>query len=125
MRAVQVVHAMSSLRAGIAIGGDVFPGSTLSDHCLRYQNIPEIKLIVVLGELGGQVHRHACRVNRLRNTQGSCLTRARQGEWSVQRSMTSNLEAWSHRALHFHFTVQCLQCRTPRVPICACECSSW
>ena len=41
--------------AGIAIGGDVFPGSTLSDHCLRYQNIPEIKMIVVLGELGGQV----------------------------------------------------------------------
>ena len=40
--------------AGIAIGGDVFPGSTLSDHCLRYQNIPQIKLIVVLGELGGQ-----------------------------------------------------------------------
>ena len=39
--------------AGIAIGGDVFPGSTLSDHCLRYQNIPDIKLIVVLGELGG------------------------------------------------------------------------
>lgn len=38
---------------GIAIGGDVFPGSTLSDHCLRYQNIPDIKLIVVLGELGG------------------------------------------------------------------------
>ena len=45
--------------AGIAIGGDVFPGSTLSDHCLRYQNIPEIKMIVVLGELGGQV-RLAC-----------------------------------------------------------------
>ncbi len=39
--------------AGIAIGGDVFPGSTLSDHCLRYENIPQIKLIVVLGELGG------------------------------------------------------------------------
>lgn len=40
--------------AGIAIGGDSFPGSTLSDHCLRYQNIPQIKLIVVLGELGGR-----------------------------------------------------------------------
>lgn len=42
------------VRAGIAIGGDVFPGSTLSDHCCRYQNIDAIKLIVVLGELGGQ-----------------------------------------------------------------------
>lgn len=39
--------------AGIAIGGDTFPGSTLSDHCIRYQNIPQIKMIVVLGELGG------------------------------------------------------------------------
>ena len=40
--------------AGIAIGGDSYPGSTLSDHCIRYQHIPAIKLIVVLGELGGQ-----------------------------------------------------------------------
>ena len=39
--------------AGIAIGGDSYPGSTLSDHCLRYENIPQIKIIVVLGELGG------------------------------------------------------------------------
>ncbi len=38
----------------------MFPGSTLSDHCLRYQNIPEIKMIVVLGELGGQVRLLAC-----------------------------------------------------------------
>jgi len=38
---------------GIAIGGDSLPGSTLSDHCLRYQRIPQVKMIVVLGELGG------------------------------------------------------------------------
>ncbi|GBG75748.1 hypothetical protein CBR_g20994 [Chara braunii] len=38
---------------GIAIGGDVFPGSTLSDHVLRFNNIPQIKMVVVLGELGG------------------------------------------------------------------------
>lgn len=31
----------------------MFPGSTLSDHCCRYQNIDAVKLIVVLGELGG------------------------------------------------------------------------
>jgi hypothetical protein len=42
------------LLPGIAIGGDTFPGSTLSDHCIRYQNIPQIKMIVVLGELGGR-----------------------------------------------------------------------
>ena len=27
---------------GIAIGGDVFPGSTLSDHVLRFNNIPQV-----------------------------------------------------------------------------------
>lgn len=27
---------------GIAIGGDVFPGSTLSDHILRFNNIPQV-----------------------------------------------------------------------------------
>jgi hypothetical protein len=51
---LQTVHRFCcSNPAGIAIGGDVFPGSTLSDHCCRYQNIKDIKMIVVLGELGG------------------------------------------------------------------------
>jgi succinyl-CoA synthetase alpha subunit len=45
----------SPLLSGIAIGGDAFPGSTLSDHCLRYQHIPQVKMIVVLGEIGGEV----------------------------------------------------------------------
>lgn len=48
-----LARTTDGLYEGIAIGGDVFPGSTLSDHCLRYENIPQIKLIVVLGELGG------------------------------------------------------------------------
>ncbi|KAG1326177.1 putative ATP-citrate synthase beta chain protein 1 [Cocos nucifera] len=34
--------------------GDVFPGSTLSDHILRFNNIPQVKMMVVLGELGGR-----------------------------------------------------------------------
>eukprot|EP00899_Mesostigma_viride_P016394 jgi/Mesvir1/24756/Mv22014-RA.1 len=38
---------------GVAIGGDAFPGSTLSEHILRYNNIPGIKMMVVLGEIGG------------------------------------------------------------------------
>ncbi|MFH1200260.1 MAG: citrate/2-methylcitrate synthase, partial [Candidatus Micrarchaeota archaeon] len=38
---------------GIAIGGDKFPGSTLLEHALRYEADPEIKMMVVLGELGG------------------------------------------------------------------------
>ena len=48
-----LARTTDGLYEGIAIGGDVFPGSTLSDHCLRYEKIPQIKLIVVLGELGG------------------------------------------------------------------------
>mmetsp|Transcript_2972 Transcript_2972/g.7253 ORF Transcript_2972/g.7253 Transcript_2972/m.7253 type:complete len:612 (-) Transcript_2972:171-2006(-) len=39
---------------GIAIGGDVFPGSTFLDHVLRFERIPEVKMIVILGELGGR-----------------------------------------------------------------------
>jgi len=49
-----LARATDGLYEGIAIGGDTFPGSTLSDHCIRYQNIPQIKMIVVLGELGGR-----------------------------------------------------------------------
>lgn len=42
------------LYEGIAIGGDMYPGSTLLEHVLRYEANPEIKMIVVLGELGGE-----------------------------------------------------------------------
>ncbi|CAG5125977.1 unnamed protein product, partial [Candidula unifasciata] len=38
---------------GIAIGGDRYPGSTFMDHILRYQANPEVKMIVLLGEVGG------------------------------------------------------------------------
>lgn len=38
---------------GIAIGGDTFACTTLADTVLRFQQIPEVKVIVVLGELGG------------------------------------------------------------------------
>lgn len=41
------------LYEGIAVGGDAFPGSGLADHILRFSQIPQIKLIVLLGELGG------------------------------------------------------------------------
>src|SRR3989344_2371683 len=39
---------------GISIGGDTFPGSTLLDHIVRYENNPEIKIIVAISELGGK-----------------------------------------------------------------------
>jgi len=39
---------------GIAIGGDAFPGTTLLDHILRFEKMPQVKMIVMLGELGGR-----------------------------------------------------------------------
>ncbi|MFW9818978.1 MAG: citrate/2-methylcitrate synthase [Candidatus Thorarchaeota archaeon] len=37
----------------IAIGGDRYPGSRLIDHILRYEQNPNIKMLVCLGEIGG------------------------------------------------------------------------
>lgn len=38
---------------GIAIGGDMYPGTTFLDHLMRYQEDPEAKILVMLGEIGG------------------------------------------------------------------------
>jgi ATP citrate (pro-S)-lyase len=38
---------------GIAIGGDRYPGSRFLDHILRYNNNPSVKILVLLGEVGG------------------------------------------------------------------------
>jgi ATP citrate (pro-S)-lyase len=38
---------------GVAIGGDRYPGSTFIDHMMRYEANPEIKMMVLLGEVGG------------------------------------------------------------------------
>lgn len=38
---------------GVAIGGDRYPGSRFIDHLLRYQANPAIKMLVLLGEVGG------------------------------------------------------------------------
>ncbi len=48
-----IARATDGLYEGIAIGGDAFPGSTLLDHLLRYEENPGIKLLVCLGEVGG------------------------------------------------------------------------
>ncbi len=41
------------LYEGIAIGGDMYPGSSLLDHLLRFEKIPDVKMLVCLGEVGG------------------------------------------------------------------------
>ena len=38
---------------GVAIGGDRYPGSVFIDHIMRYEKNPDIKMIVLLGEVGG------------------------------------------------------------------------
>merc|ERR1719446_1764722 len=37
---------------GIAIGGDRYPGTSFMDVLLRYQDNPEVKALVLLGEVG-------------------------------------------------------------------------
>ncbi len=48
-----IARAANGVYEGIAIGGDAYPGSSLYDHVMRYEANPEIKIIVVLGEIGG------------------------------------------------------------------------
>jgi ATP citrate (pro-S)-lyase len=48
-----IARNTDGLYEGIAIGGDTYPGSTLLDHLLRFEQIPEIKMLVCLGEVGG------------------------------------------------------------------------
>ncbi|CAF1086496.1 unnamed protein product [Didymodactylos carnosus] len=45
---------------GIAIGGDRYPGTTFVDHIFRYQDDPDAKVIVLLGEVGGIEEYHIC-----------------------------------------------------------------
>ncbi|XP_070566811.1 ATP-citrate synthase-like [Ptychodera flava] len=45
---------------GIAIGGDRYPGTTFIDHVMRYQDDPNVKMIVLLGEVGGVEEYEIC-----------------------------------------------------------------
>jgi ATP-citrate lyase alpha-subunit len=38
---------------GVAIGGDRYPGSTFIQHLLRFEANPDIKMMVIFGEVGG------------------------------------------------------------------------
>lgn len=38
---------------GIAIGGDRYPSSTFVDHLLRFENDSRVKMMVLIGEVGG------------------------------------------------------------------------
>lgn len=48
-----IANMTDGVYEGVAIGGDRYPGTTFIDHMLRYQNDPNIKILVLLGEVGG------------------------------------------------------------------------
>ncbi|MFH0884206.1 MAG: citrate/2-methylcitrate synthase [Candidatus Micrarchaeota archaeon] len=49
-----IAQNSDGVNEGIAIGGDAYPGSTLLDHLNRFESNPDIKMMLVLGELGGK-----------------------------------------------------------------------
>lgn len=55
-----VSKATNGVYEGVAIGGDRYPATTFMDHIIRYQNDPEAKLIVLLGEVGGTEEYEVC-----------------------------------------------------------------
>jgi succinyl-CoA synthetase alpha subunit len=48
-----IANTTDGVYEGVAIGGDRYPGTTFIDHMLRYQADPNIKILVLLGEVGG------------------------------------------------------------------------
>jgi ATP citrate (pro-S)-lyase len=48
-----IAQCSDGVYEGVAIGGDRFSGSTFTDHLLRYQRCADVKILVVLGEVGG------------------------------------------------------------------------
>lgn len=48
-----IANTTDGVYEGVAIGGDRYPGTTFIDHLLRYQADPNIKILLLLGEVGG------------------------------------------------------------------------
>lgn len=59
-----ISKASNGVLEGVAIGGDRYPGTTFMDHIMRYQENPEVKLIVLLGEVGGVEEYEVCEALR-------------------------------------------------------------
>ncbi|KAL5286853.1 ACLY family protein [Megaselia abdita] len=62
-----VSKATDGVIEGVAIGGDRYPGTTFMDHIMRYQADPEVKMIVLLGEVGGTEEYEVCQALKERN----------------------------------------------------------
>lgn len=48
-----ISRATNGVYEGVAIGGDRYPGSTFIDHMMRFEREDEVKVLVLLGEVGG------------------------------------------------------------------------
>merc|ERR1719265_2722398 len=48
-----VCRSTNGVHEGVAVGGDRYPGTRFLDHLLRYQANPSVKMMVLLGEVGG------------------------------------------------------------------------
>ena len=48
-----ISRATNGVCEGVAIGGDRYPGTSFLDHLLRYEKDPNVKMYVLLGEVGG------------------------------------------------------------------------
>jgi len=59
-----IARASDGVNEGVAIGGDVFPGSTMLEHIMRFEQNPEIKLIVALSEIGGKEEYEIARLKK-------------------------------------------------------------
>lgn len=55
-----ISKATNGVLEGVAIGGDRYPGTNFMDHILRYQEDPQVKMIVLLGEVGGTEEYAVC-----------------------------------------------------------------
>lgn len=56
-----ISRSTNGVYEGVAIGGDRYPGTTFLDHLLRYEKDPEIKMMVLLGEVGGVEEYEVCK----------------------------------------------------------------
>lgn len=55
-----ISKATNGVYEGVAIGGDRYPGTTFMDHIMRYEADPDVKMIVLLGEVGGVEEYDVC-----------------------------------------------------------------
>lgn len=56
-----LVRNTDGVAEGVAIGGDRYPGSLFIDHLLRYEADPQVKMMVLLGEVGGVDEYDVCK----------------------------------------------------------------